>query len=50
MKGWLYRTCIHPETARKIDVREQVILNFDVFIDFVWSKKKRIEGEKRRND
>lgn len=33
---------VHPrlEVARKIDIREQVMLNFDVFIDYVWSKKK----------
>lgn len=35
-----HRTAVNLETARKIDIREQVMLNFDVFIDYVWSKKK----------
>lgn len=35
-----YRTAVNLETARKIDIREQVMLNFDVFVDYVWSKKK----------
>jgi hypothetical protein len=30
---------ITPETAKKIDIYDQVCLNWDVFVDYVWGKQ-----------
>lgn len=32
-------TCTQPEYAKKIDVYEQVVNNFEVFANYVWSFK-----------
>lgn len=31
----------NKECEEKIDVRDQVMLNFDVFVDYVWSYKEK---------
>ena len=41
-----YRTYISCDISKKIDVYEQVKLNFDIFVDYVWSFKKSNKGEK----
>ena len=35
-----YRLCVNPDVGEKIDVYEQVMLNWDLFLDYVWSHKK----------
>lgn len=35
-----YSLYINPEIGEKIDVYEQVRLNWDLFVDYVWSHKK----------
>lgn len=30
-----------PDTGNKIDIYEQVMNNFDIFVDYVWNSKKR---------
>lgn len=37
-----YSLYVSPETAEKIDVRDQVMNNFDIFLDYVWSNKKML--------
>ena len=37
-----YSTYVNPDVAEKVDVYSQVMLNFDVFIDYLWTYKKRI--------
>ena len=34
-----YRLYVNPDVGEKIDVYEQVMLNFEVFADYVWSHK-----------
>ena len=35
-----YRLYVNPDVGEKIDVYEQVMLNWDLFVDYVWSHKK----------
>ena len=35
-----YSLYINPNVSKKIDVYEQVTLNWDLFVDYVWSHKK----------
>lgn len=35
-----YRLYVNPDVGKKIDVYEQVMLNWDLFVDYVWSHKK----------
>lgn len=35
-----YRLYVNPDVGKKIDVYEQVRLNWDLFVDYVWSHKK----------
>ena len=32
--------CVNPDVGEKIDVYEQVMLNWDLFVDYVWQHKK----------
>lgn len=35
-----YSLYVNPDISKKIDVYEQVKLNWDLFVDYVWSNKK----------
>ena len=35
-----YNLYVNPDISKKIDVYEQVRLNWDLFVDYVWSNKK----------
>lgn len=35
-----YRLYVNPEVGEKIDIYSQVMLNWNVFVDYVWSRKK----------
>lgn len=35
-----YGMWVHPDVGEKIDIAGQVMLNFEVFVDYVWSHKK----------
>ena len=35
-----YSLYVNPDCAEKVDVYEQVMLNWDVFCDYIWSFKK----------
>lgn len=35
-----YRLYVNPDVGEKQDVYEQVMLNWDLFVDYVWSHKK----------
>lgn len=34
-----YRINVEPDAGEKIDVYQQVMLNWDTFVDYVWSKR-----------
>lgn len=36
-----YRVTITPNVGKKIDIYDQVMLNYKVFLDYVWSFKKQ---------
>ena len=35
-----YSLYVNPDVGEKIDVYEQIMLNWDLFVDYVWSHKK----------
>lgn len=35
-----YSIGVRPDVSSKIDIAEQVMLNFEIFVDYVWSHKK----------
>ena len=35
-----YRLYVNPDVGEKIDVYEQVMMNWDLFVDYVWSHKR----------
>ena len=35
-----YSMCISPAVGKKVDVYEQVMLNWNIFVDYVWSHKR----------
>lgn len=35
-----YSLYVNPRVGEKVDVYSQVMLNFEVFVDYVWSHKK----------
>lgn len=35
-----YSLYVNPDISEKIDIYEQVMLNWDLFVDYVWSHKK----------
>lgn len=35
-----YRLYVNPDVAEKIDVYSQVMLNWNVFVNYIWSNKK----------
>ena len=37
-----YKLYIDPDVQLKVDIYSQVMLNFDVFVDYIWSHKKDI--------
>ena len=39
MKNWLARDDIK---ARKVDVREQILINFDHFLNYVWNNRSEL--------
>ena len=42
-----YSLCVSPEVRKKIDIYDQVMLNFDKFVDYIWSfrsKSKHIDS------
>lgn len=45
-----YEIILSPWTGRaddiKIDVYDQIMMNFDKFVDYVWSFKNKNKGEK----
>lgn len=45
-----YEIILSPWTGRaddiKIDVQDQIMMNFDKFVDYVWSLKNKDKGEK----
>lgn len=34
-----YTICTAPDVGKKIDVYDQVMLNWDVFVDYIWKEK-----------
>ena len=40
-----YRLYVNPDVGKKIDVYEQVRLNWDLFVDYVWSHKRSNKNE-----
>ena len=42
-----YSIYINPNVGKKVDVYEQVQLNFDIFIDYVWSFKRKINRKEK---
>lgn len=32
---------VEPNVFKKVDVYEQIALNFDIFVDYIWSHKKK---------
>lgn len=45
ISSWPYTN----DAAVKIDVYQQVMLNFDVFCDYVWSFRKEVRNERKKN-
>lgn len=41
-----YSLYVNPDICEKVDVYSQVMLNWDVFVDYVWSHKKSKRGKK----
>lgn len=37
-----HRYLINPDVGIKIDIYEQVMMNFNIFIDYIWNNKKNI--------
>ena len=33
-----YRTCVDLDVSRKVSVYDQVMLNWDIFCDYIWNK------------
>ena len=40
-----YSLYVNPDVAEKVDVYSQVLLNWDVFVEYVWSHKRRKRNE-----
>ena len=36
-----YKLNVHLDVSEKIDIYDQVMLNFDVFVDYVWNQVKK---------
>lgn len=36
-----YRLYINPDVGEKVDIYSQVVLNWNVFVDYVWSHKEK---------
>ena len=39
----VYKVNIKPEVAEKIDIYQQVKLNWDVFVEYIWKHKAPID-------
>ena len=37
-----YSLYVNPEVSKKIDIYDQVMSNFNIFLDYVWSNKKML--------
>ena len=46
LSGWPSRDTFHTE---KVDVYSQIMLNFDVFIDYLWRNKVLLKGDSNGN-
>lgn len=46
----LVRNCIRPECAEKIDVYRQAMLNWDVFVDYVWAQKRKTKTQENKGE
>lgn len=44
-----YRTCVNLECEIKVDVYDQVMLNWDKFINYLWNNKNLIKKNKGAN-
>lgn len=44
-----YSMYINPEVAEKVDVYSQIMMNFEHFVDYIWSHKKN-KGELQRKE
>lgn len=44
--GRFYRESVNLETAEKIDVYDQVMMNWDVFIEYLWNNRYLIKKPK----
>ena len=31
--------CVNPDVASKVDIRSQILLNYNIFVDYIWSYK-----------
>lgn len=40
-----YSICIRPECGEKVDIYSQVMLNWEIFCDYVWSHKHKTKKE-----
>lgn len=44
----VYKVNIKPEVAEKIDIYQQVKLNWDVFVEYIWKHKAPINQNERK--
>ena len=44
--GYFYRTDVRTNIAEKIDVFDQVRMNWNVFIDYLWNNRKLIKKKR----
>ena len=44
-----YRTCVNLECEIKVDVYDQIMLNWDKFINYLWNNKNLIKKNKGAN-
>lgn len=42
-----YKINVNPDIGKKYSIYDQVMLNFDVFCDYVWAHKIKVTGRKK---
>ena len=45
-----YSLCVEPNVFKKIDICEQVMLNFDAFVNYVWSNKTKFRKTSKKKE
>ena len=46
MPNNFYRNIIKLEVAEKVDIYDQVLLNWDIFIEYLWNHRDLIRAKK----